>query len=86
VRTLFTFQIERELERKKERERERERKKERERERKKERERERERERELHARTSGKCGHALSIPHSASQSACIIIILMESYITFICGI
>ncbi len=48
-------------------------------EREKERERERERERELHAHASRKCGHAesLSIPHSVSQSACVIIILIK---------
>jgi hypothetical protein len=34
----------------------------------KERERERKREIELHAHASRKCGHALSIPHSVSQS------------------
>ncbi len=42
------------------------------------REREKEGVRELHARTSRKCGHAesLSVPHSVSQSACVIIILI----------
>ncbi len=41
-----------------------------------EREKKREKERELHARPSRKCGHAesLSVPHSFSQSACVIII------------
>jgi hypothetical protein len=43
-----------------------------------ERECEKEGERELQACTSRKCGHAesLSIPHSVSQSACMIIILI----------
>ncbi len=65
--------------REKERGRERERKREGER----ERERVRKRGRELHAcagskmvRTSRKNGHALSVPHSVSQSACMFIILI----------
>ncbi len=33
-------------------------------------------ERELHAHTSRKCGHALSIPHSFNQSVCVIYILI----------
>jgi hypothetical protein len=34
------------------------------------------RERELQARASRKCRHALSVPHSVSQSACMIIIII----------
>ncbi len=34
----------------------------------------RKRERELHA--SKKCGHVISVPHSLSQSACVIIIII----------
>jgi hypothetical protein len=56
-----------------EREREREIKREGERERDWEREIERGRERELHAHACRKCGHVLSVPHSVSQSACMII-------------
>ena len=48
---------------------------------KREREREREkeggREGEMHARASRKCGRALSVPHSVSQSACVIIISIQ---------
>ncbi len=50
--------------------RERETERERDKEIKRERKREGERERE-----SRKCGHALSVPHSVSQSACVIFIL-----------
>ncbi len=61
---------EREIKREREREREGEREKER------ERERERERKREIH------CGRAesLSVPHSVSQSAGVIIILMSEIV------
>ncbi len=67
---------ERKRERGRERKRERERKKERGSERKRERERKKEREREsiivcsqkVRACSSRKCGHALSVPHSFSQS------------------
>jgi hypothetical protein len=53
------------------------------RERNKEKESEKEGERELHAHASRKYGRAVSIPHSFSQSECVIIILMmrTSYCT-----
>ncbi len=37
------------------------------------------RERELHARASRKCGCGLRVPHSVSQSACMIIILIKQF-------
>ncbi len=51
----------------------------RERHKKREREIVRKREKELHAHTSRKCRRAesLGVPHSVSQSACVIIILMR---------
>jgi hypothetical protein len=67
---VHTGQRERKV--KRERERGKERGRGRDKERERERERERKREGELHA--SGKCGRALSVPLSVSQSACVIII------------
>jgi hypothetical protein len=39
-------------------------------------ERGRKRQRELHASSKYSCEHAVSVPHSFSQSACVIIILI----------